>query len=443
MKFDNLLGATAFRSSLKCRALNAPKSTLELIVTVDQIKEATLYLVLALGVGAVASATANLFIQGEVIFALLGNFMARLISPELAENVHWMQGIALFIGAALILQIRRVFGVTHWSGPAESMFALQYRAGPPLNTRIGTGSVLAAFVACGCGAPVGQYGPVIHLGATVSQSLRERIRAPLRPDIMLPCGISGAITGAFNAPLAAMVFVFEVMLRRYTLPVLAAVAIATTSAYFVNEAFFDHQLFLPLTVHQPPMLAGILAALMAPLCALVAWSYIYSLQKLQQWSSKTTLSPRVTIAACALTCALIGSLVPELLGLGRQTMQNMLLGAFDLHLLIALLVGKVLLTSLCIACGFYGGIVAPALFVGAATGALLAKILFLLGLGDWTPLLLVNALAGVTAAVIGAPLTLTLLVIELTGAGINGAIVVVTAYASTWLTRRYLSLIHI
>ena len=96
--------------------------------------------------------------------------MARLISPELAENVHWMQGIALFIGAALILQIRRVFGVTHWSGPAESMFALQYRAGPPLNTRIGTGSVLAAFVACGCGAPVGEYGPVGRRGAAGCQS---------------------------------------------------------------------------------------------------------------------------------------------------------------------------------------------------------------------------------------------------------------------------------
>ncbi|MEC7106884.1 MAG: chloride channel protein, partial [Pseudomonadota bacterium] len=50
-----------------------------------------------------------------------------------------------------------------------------------------------------------------------------------------------------------------------------------------------------------------------------------------------------------------------------------------------------------------------------------------------------NAMAGVTAAVIGAPLTLTLLIVELTGAGINGALVVVTAYASTWLTRKYLT----
>jgi CIC family chloride channel protein len=408
-------------------------------VTAGQIKEATLYLLLAIGVGAVASTAANVFIQGEIVFGLIGDFFARFASPQLVENAYWMQGIGLLIGAALILQIRRVFGVTHWSGPAESMFALQHRAGPPLNTRIGAGSVLAAFVACSCGAPVGQYGPVIHLGATISQGLRERLRIPLRPDIMLSCGISGAITGAFNAPLAATVFVFEVMLRRYTVPVFAAVALATTSAYAVNQAFFDHPLFLPLTNHQPTLLAGVLAALITPLCALVAWFYIRSLQKLQHWSSKSTLSPGVIITACALACALIGSAVPELLGLGRQTMQDMLLGAFDLNLLIVLLVGKVLLTSMCIAWGFYGGIVAPALFVGAATGALLAKTLFLLGLGDWTPLLLLNAMAGVTAAVIGAPLTLTLLVIELTGAGINGALVVVTAYASTWLTRRYLT----
>ena len=399
-------------------------------------------LLINLSLGILASITscflAYLFVQGGPVFARILYFLETKFTANFFEDIDLFRTLALFLGA-LVLQIRRFFGVTHWSGPAESMFALQYRAGPPLNTRVGTGSVLAAFIACGCGAPVGQYGPVIHLGATLSQSLVDRIRTPLRLDIMLSCGISGAITGAFNAPLAATVFVFEVMLRRFTAPVLAAVALATTSAYFVNQAFFDHQLFLPLTVHQAPMLAGVLAALMAPLCALVAGFYIYSLQNLQRWSSKTTLSPRVTIAACAVTCALIGSLIPELLGLGRQTVQDMLLGAFNLQLLIALLVGKVLLTSLCIACGLYGGIVAPALFVGAATGALLAKILFLLGLGDWTPLLLVNSLAGVTAAVIGAPLTLTLLVIELTGAGINGAFVVVTAYASTWLTRKYLT----
>ena len=149
-----------FISSKSAKHVNTTKITLQIIVTFSRIKEATRYLVLAIGVGAATSAIANLFIQGEAIFGFISNFFAYVAPPQLVENIYWMQGSLCLIGAALILQIRRVFGVTYWSGPAESMFALQFRAGPPLNTRIGTGSVLAAFVACGCGAPVGQYGPV-------------------------------------------------------------------------------------------------------------------------------------------------------------------------------------------------------------------------------------------------------------------------------------------
>ena len=48
-------------------------------------------------------------------------------------------------------------------------------------------------------------------------------------------------------------------------------------------------------------------------------------------------------------------------------------------------------------------------------------------------------MAGVAAAVIGAPMTVTLLVVELTGSGVNGVLVIATAYISTWLTRRYLT----
>ena len=93
-------------------------------MTVRQIKEAIRYLVLAVVIGAATSAVANLFIQGEIIFELLGNFFASQFSVQFLKSAFWMQAIALFVGAALILQIRRVFGVTHWSGPAESMFAL-------------------------------------------------------------------------------------------------------------------------------------------------------------------------------------------------------------------------------------------------------------------------------------------------------------------------------
>ena len=87
-------------------------------MTVSQIKEALGYLGLAVSIGAATSAIANLFIQGEVIFELLGNFFTSLFSFQPLKSTFWIQAIALFVGAALILQIRRVFGVTHWSGPS-------------------------------------------------------------------------------------------------------------------------------------------------------------------------------------------------------------------------------------------------------------------------------------------------------------------------------------
>ena len=396
-------------------------------------------MLLAVLVGAAASVAGNLFVQGEILFIWARELLRPLLAATSLDGVDLFPGLALLFGAALILQIRQRFGVTDWSGPAESMFALQYRAGPSLNTRIGTGSVLAAFVACGCGAPVGQYGPVIHLGATISQALRNRIRRPLRPDIMLACGMSAAITGAFNAPLASMAFVFEVMLRRYKLSVIAAVAIATASAYWVDHAMFDQSVFLPLTIDQPNIKDGVIAAAIAPLCALVAWFYICSLQGAQRWTRDLAVGPGLKLGLCALICALLGGFAPELLGLGRQPLQDMLSGSLGIGLLVVLLFGKVLLTSACIASGFYGGIVATALIIGATAGALLAKGLMIMGGGDWTPLLLLNAMAGVTAAVIGAPVTATLLVIELTGSGVNGLFVVATAYTSTWLTRAYLT----
>ena len=408
-------------------------------MTLTTIRDMGLYLGLAILIGAVSGLLANVFIQGDAVFSALGNVLGPIMASVSLSHSGWVQGATLGIAALLILYIRRVFGVTHWSGPAESMHALQYRAGPALSARIGTGSVLAAFVACGCGAPVGQYGPVIHLGATLSQGVRNLFNRQLRPDILLACGISGAITGAFNAPLAGMVFAFEVMLRQHKVTVIMSVAVAAMTAYVLNLVLFKHAVFLPVVIAQPKIMDGVLATLVAPVCALLAALYIKSLFAMQYWSRRVPASLGQKIGFCALVCSAAGAAVPELLGIGQEPLQLALTGYFSLTLLCILLFGKIALTSLCIASGFYGGIFAPALFVGAIAGVLFAKVLVLFGAGDWTGLLMLNAMAGVAAAVIGAPMTVTLLVVELTGSGLNGLLVIATAYTSTWLTRRYLT----
>ena len=406
-------------------------------MTRNDLRDAGRYLALAILVGAASAVAANIFVQGPAMFSALADTIRPLLFAISLHHPGWQQSVLLCFAGVLILSVRRAFGVTAWSGPAESMFALQYRRGPALDVKIGAGSVLAAFVACGCGAPVGQYGPAIHLGATVSQGLRNTIKRKLRPDIMLTCGISAAITGAFNAPLAAMVFAFEVMLRQRKLSVFLCVAVAVAVAYALNLTLFQHQIFLPVSIIEVGFVDVALAALTAPICAALAALYIKSLLQMQRWGQRLPTSLGINITVCAMVCAGAGAVVPELLGIGQIPLQQALTGAFSVTLLCVLLLGKIALTSFCIASGFYGGIFAPALFIGAIAGVLLAQVLSLLGVGDWTGLLLLNVMAGVAAAVIGAPVTVTLLVMELTGSSFNGVLVIATAYASTWLTRRF------
>ena len=104
-------------------------------------------------------------------------------------------------------------------------------------------------------------------------------------------------------------------------------------------------------------------------------------------------------------CAAAGAAVPELLGVGQQPLQQALTGSFSLTLLCILLFGKIALTSLCIA-GVLWRYLPPALFVGAIAGVCLPKYCCCLARGTGRGYYC-NAMAGVAAAVIGAPMTVT------------------------------------
>ena len=143
------------------------------------LKKRILDLITFLAVSIIVSAVSgccylHLFVKGTDGFSDLANFFDNTLVTAGLPVPALPQALVLALGAALVLQIRRFFGVTRWSGPA-SIFSLQYSDSSALDTRVGLGSVFAALVSCGSGAPVGQYGPVIHLGATVSKLLKERI----------------------------------------------------------------------------------------------------------------------------------------------------------------------------------------------------------------------------------------------------------------------------
>ena len=82
----------------------------------------------------------------------------------------------------------------------------------------------------------------------------------------------------------------------------------------------------------------------------------------------------------ALVGGTIGTFIPEVLGLGGTQINQIINATFSIEFLLLILFGKILMTSMCIGFGFFGGVFGPALFIGAALGGVLSGLL----IKNWT-----------------------------------------------------------
>ncbi len=106
-------------------------------------------------------------------------------------------------------------------------------------------STLIASLSIAGGAPVGQYGPLVHFGATLAAILsRYGNLTRNASEVLLACGVAGVISAAFGAPIAAILFVHEVVLRHFSLRTFAPVTLASVVAYVVMSNLFPIEPFL-------------------------------------------------------------------------------------------------------------------------------------------------------------------------------------------------------
>ena len=115
-----------------------------------------------------------------------------------------------------------------------------------MDVKDGVLSTLVASLSIAGGAPVGQYGPLVHLGATLASAVSKLGNLPRNAsETLLACGVAGAISAAFGAPIAAVLFVHEAVLRHFSLRTFAPVTVASVMAYVVMQNFFPTAPFLP------------------------------------------------------------------------------------------------------------------------------------------------------------------------------------------------------
>ncbi|MGI9316261.1 MAG: chloride channel protein [bacterium] len=295
------------------------------------------------------------------------------------------------------------------------VYAVQSRRNK-LSARVGIFHTLAAIIGMGGGASVGIYGPLSTLGATIGGHLGQLSRADL--TLGIGCGVAAAISTAFNAPIAAILFVHEVILRHYSLRAFAPITVASSTGFFISNYLLERpalfRVFAERSFFAPEFLAFVLIGVAG---ALVATLFMQSILIGDRIAARIGLPDWTKPAIAGLGVGLTAQWIPEVFGVGTQLVTATIAGeAGTPGTILIILLAKILVTALCLGFGFVGGVFSPALIIGVLSGALMGQLCLLL-FGEQSSGLAVYAICGmmaVTSPVIGAPLTAILIVFELT-----------------------------
>ncbi len=269
----------------------------------------------------------------------------------------------------------------------------------------------------GCGASVGLESAFTQLGSAIAS--KTGLVLKLRRDdlrVLVGCGAAGALAAAFNAPLTGAFYAFELIIGSYTLGTLAPVTIAALAGTFTARATFGAEPVLlvsrPVGLHGPDYAIFVALGVLSAGLGILVMRGVTETERLFR-ARGIPLALRPCLGGLAV--GLLALLYPQVFGSGHGGIVATLHVGFELPALLALIAAKTAASAISIGSGFRGGLFISSLFLGSLVGSAAAR---LVGLVAPEPDALAYSLVGmgtVACAVIGAPVTMILLVLEVTG----------------------------
>lgn len=279
--------------------------------------------------------------------------------------------------------------------------------------------IIGGVLAIGAGMSLGREGPSVQIGACVGQGLSQTSRRTrFESRILMTAGAGAGLAAAFNAPLAGVIFGLEEMQKTISPALLLTGITASITAATVTEVVFGmspvfsmgYLLPLPLNLFDVLVVAGIVIGLLGRLFNI---ALAYSLNTYSRLGLSGMKKPLVPLALAGI----LGFVLPEILGGGNLLVDSLVVTDYTIGFLCLLFVGKFLFTMICFGSGVPGGIFLPMLVLGAAGGAVLAKLLVLAGLlpAMYYADIIVFGMAAYFSSVVKSPVTGSILILEMTG----------------------------
>ncbi|MGL4988119.1 MAG: ClC family H(+)/Cl(-) exchange transporter [Cetobacterium sp.] len=274
----------------------------------------------------------------------------------------------------------------------------------------------------GAGLSLGREGPSVQLGSYIGFGFTKIFkRGYVDEKYLVTAGSSAGLAGAFGAPLSGVIFSMEELHRFFSSKLIICTFLASICSNFVSRRIFDMNTSFDLYTKYPanvnPYLQFTFFIVFGIILAFFGKLFTVSLTKTQDIFKNIKLPRAFKISSVMTLSFIICFVMPDMAGGGHHLVEYMPHVNQTIAFLLFIFVVKLLFTTISYATGFQGGIFLPMLVLGAILGKIYALILISsFGVGqEFIIHFMILGMAGFFVAVVRAPITGIILILEMTG----------------------------
>ena len=334
---------------------------------------------LAGGIGVGAGFIAYLLLKLIGLFTNLfffHRFSAEFTSPVANHLGLW---VILFPAAGgIVVGLMAKYGTSKIRGHGipEAMEAV-LTSRSRIHPKVAILKPLSVAVAIGTGGPFGAEGPIIQTGGAVGSLVGQLFHmTAVERKVLLACGAGAGMSATFNTPIAGVILAIELLLFEFRprsfIPLVVASTLATATRFVVmgrNAMFEMGMVDFGILANLPYYI------LLGAVCGFAAVGFSRALYWVEDRFEQLPLDQLWWPAIGGLGLGVIGYFMPRVLGVGYDTISDILNERLALNLLLGILVFKTLALLVSLGSGTSGGLLAPMFMTSAAMGSALAVAL--------------------------------------------------------------------
>jgi len=333
---------------------------------------------LAAAIGLVAGIIA--FVLYKLIGLFTNLFFFHHWSTDFSSAQHnhlgWMVIVTPVIGG-LIVGVMAKYGTSKIKGHGipEAMEAVLFNRSR-IAPRVAILKPISAAIAIGTGGPFGAEGPIIQTGGAIGSLVGQAFHTTaVERKVLLACGAAAGMSATFNTPIAGVILAIELLLFEFKSRSFIPLVIASTLATAVHMQLLGLGPMFQVSAMDFAIPRGLPFYLVLGLiCGLAAVGFSKILYWVEDQFEKLPFDEMWWPAIGALGLGIIGFFVPRVLGVGYDTISDILNGQLAWKLLAIVMVAKAAALAVSLGSGTSGGLLAPCFMWSAAMGGIFAMV---------------------------------------------------------------------